>query len=145
MKNSLGNPARGEAFYPRESEVQKIYRVLAKGTSIYLSAPRRVGKTSILKHIEEFPQEGYFFVYVITDGYFGLTMPVISVKPCHSERSFKEGYFLFIFQDSLSQRFSLEVYSMGRVYQSVQDSICDGSFPNDIIPSGYGQLGGYYG
>ena len=67
MKNSLGNPARGEAFYPRETEVRKIYRVLDKGTSIYLSAPRRVGKTSILKHIEEFPQEGYFFVYVITE------------------------------------------------------------------------------
>lgn len=67
MKNSLGNPARGEAFYPRETEVKKIYRVLDKGTSIYLSAPRRVGKTSILKHIEEFPKEGYYFVYVITE------------------------------------------------------------------------------
>ncbi len=67
MKNSLGNPARGEAFYPRETEVRKIYRVLDKGTSIYLSAPRRVGKTSILKHIEEFPQEGYFFIYAITE------------------------------------------------------------------------------
>lgn len=67
MKNSLGNPARGEAFYPRESEIRKIYRVLDKGASIYLSAPRRVGKTSILKHIEEFPKEGYFFVYVITE------------------------------------------------------------------------------
>ncbi|MBW3466875.1 ATP-binding protein [Arthrospiribacter ruber] len=67
MKNSLGNPARGEAFYPRDSELRKIYRVLDKGTSIYLSAPRRVGKTSILKHIEEFPQEGYYFVYVITE------------------------------------------------------------------------------
>ena len=67
MKNSLGNPARGEAFYPRETEVRKIYRVLEKGTSIYLSAPRRVGKTSILKHIEEFPKEGYYFVYVITE------------------------------------------------------------------------------
>lgn len=67
MKNSLGNPARGEAFYPREPEVRKIYRVLDKGTSIYLSAPRRVGKTSILKHIEEFPRERYYFVYVITE------------------------------------------------------------------------------
>lgn len=67
MKNSLGNPARGEAFYPRDSELKKIYRVLDKGTSIYLSAPRRVGKTSILKHIEEFPLEGYYFVYVITE------------------------------------------------------------------------------
>lgn len=35
-------------------------------------------------------------------GYFGLTMPVISVKPCYFERSYKEGKFLFIFQYSLS-------------------------------------------
>ncbi|SEK17596.1 AAA family ATPase [Parapedobacter koreensis] len=67
MKNSLGNPARGDAFYPRGVEVRKIYRVLGKGTSIYLSAPRRVGKTSILKYIEEFPEDGYYFIYVITE------------------------------------------------------------------------------
>lgn len=67
MRNSLGNPARGDAFYPRDSEIRKIYRVLGKGTSIYLSAPRRVGKTSILKYIEEFPEESYYFIYVITE------------------------------------------------------------------------------
>lgn len=67
MKNSLGSPARGDAFYPRDREIKKLYRVLNSGTSIYLSAPRRVGKTSILKHIEEFPEKGYYFVYVITE------------------------------------------------------------------------------
>ncbi|TKC62215.1 hypothetical protein FBD94_08310 [Pedobacter hiemivivus] len=67
MKNSLGNPARGEAFYPREKEIRKIYRVLNAGTSIYLSAPRRVGKTSILRYIEEFPEENFHSIYVITE------------------------------------------------------------------------------
>lgn len=67
MRNSLGNPARGEAFYPRDKEIRKIYKVLSTGTSIYLSAPRRVGKTSILKHIEEFPEANYYFVYIITE------------------------------------------------------------------------------
>lgn len=67
MKNSLGNPARGEAFYPRNKEIKKIYKVLNSGTSIYLSAPRRVGKTSILKYIEEFPEDHYYFIYVITE------------------------------------------------------------------------------
>ena len=67
MKNSLGNPARGEAFYDREKEIKKIYKVLETGASIYLSAPRRVGKTSILKHLEEFPQKGYYFIYIITE------------------------------------------------------------------------------
>ncbi len=67
MKNSLGNPARGAAFYDRKKEIGKIYRVLEAGTSIYLSAPRRVGKTSILKHLEEFPKENFYFVYIITE------------------------------------------------------------------------------
>jgi hypothetical protein len=67
MKNSLGNPARGEAFYDRGNEIKKIYRALQTGASIYLAAPRRVGKTSILRHLEEFPQKGYYFVYVITE------------------------------------------------------------------------------
>lgn len=67
MKNSLGNPARGEAFYDRGNEIKKIYKVLDTGASIYLAAPRRVGKTSILRHLEEYAQVGYHFVYVITE------------------------------------------------------------------------------
>jgi len=67
VKNALGNPARGDSFYPRDREIKKLYRVLKSGASIYLSAPRRVGKTSVLKFIEEHPEDGYYFVYVITE------------------------------------------------------------------------------
>ncbi|MBC7865625.1 MAG: AAA family ATPase [Bacteroidia bacterium] len=67
MKNSLGKPATDDAFYDREKEIKKIYRVLETGTSIYLAAPRRVGKTSILKHLEESPKDGFYFVYIITE------------------------------------------------------------------------------
>jgi hypothetical protein len=70
MKNSLGNPARGDAFFQRDKIIKKIYRVLDTGTSIYLSAPRRVGKTSILKNLEDFPKEGYCFVYIITESVY---------------------------------------------------------------------------
>jgi predicted AAA+ superfamily ATPase len=70
MKNSLGNPARGDAFFQRDKIIKKIYRVLDTGTSKYLSAPRRVGKTSILKNLEDFPKEGYCFVYIITESVY---------------------------------------------------------------------------
>ena len=70
MKNSLGNPARGDAFYIRGKEINKIYKVLNTGASIYLSAPRRVGKTSILKYLEEFSKDGYYFIYVITESVY---------------------------------------------------------------------------
>jgi uncharacterized protein len=67
MKISLGNSARGDGFYNRPREIRKIYKAISANANIYLSAPRRVGKTSILKHLEEFPQEGFYFVYVITE------------------------------------------------------------------------------
>ncbi|WP_018343229.1 AAA family ATPase [Cytophaga aurantiaca] len=70
MRNSLGNPARGDAFFQRDKIINKIYRVLDTGTSIYLSAPRRVGKTSILKNLEDFSKDGYCFVYVITESVY---------------------------------------------------------------------------
>ncbi len=67
MKNSLGNPARGEAFYDRSKELKNIYRVLNANTNVYLAAPRRVGKTSILRKLEAEPKSGYCFIYVITE------------------------------------------------------------------------------
>jgi len=44
--------------------------------------------------IEKFSKSDVFLVrkiFTVTLGYFGLTMPVISVKPCHFERSSKVG------------------------------------------------------
>ncbi len=68
IKPSLGNAARGEAFYPREREIKKIFDLLDINTNIYLSAPRRVGKTSILKHLEDTEyNRGFYFIYVITE------------------------------------------------------------------------------
>jgi uncharacterized protein len=72
MKNSLGNSARGEGFYPRPREIRKIYRAISANANIYLSAPRRVGKTSILKYLEENPEEGFYFVYTITESVYSI-------------------------------------------------------------------------
>lgn len=58
--------AWGDGFYLRPPEIRKIYKAIRVNANIYLFAPRRVGKTSILKHIEEFPVAGFYFVYTIT-------------------------------------------------------------------------------
>ncbi len=63
MKITIGTPATKDNFYPRSREVDRIYRSLADGNNIYLSAPRRVGKTSIMKHLQNNPQPGHFFIY----------------------------------------------------------------------------------
>jgi AAA+ ATPase superfamily predicted ATPase len=73
FKPSLGNTARGDAFYPRKREIEKIFDFLESNTNIYLSAPRRVGKTSILKHLEDTDYEnGYYFIYVITESAYSV-------------------------------------------------------------------------
>lgn len=64
MKNIVGQTPRGKDFFPRTQIVEKIYRRLDSGSHIYISAPRRAGKTSIMRHLEDFPKDGYAFVYV---------------------------------------------------------------------------------
>lgn len=64
MKNVVGQPPRGADFYPRNPVMDKIYRRLESGNNLYLSAPRRSGKTSIMKALEDNPKDGYVFVYL---------------------------------------------------------------------------------
>ncbi len=64
MRNIVGQTPRGNDFYPRDMVINKIYRRLDAGSHIFLSAPRRAGKTSIMRYMEEFPLKGYAFVYI---------------------------------------------------------------------------------
>jgi len=65
MRSIVGSPPRGEDFLPRPEVINRIYRKL--GTShIYLSAPRRVGKTAVMRHLEDYPKENFEFKYIIT-------------------------------------------------------------------------------
>jgi uncharacterized protein len=64
MKNIVGQTPRGKDFYPRTRIVNKIYRRLDSGSHIFMSAPRRAGKTSIMRFLEDKPQKGYVFLYV---------------------------------------------------------------------------------
>ncbi len=64
MKNIVGQTPRGADFYPRPHIINKLYRRLASGSHIFISAPRRAGKTSIMRFLEDHPQDGYAFVYI---------------------------------------------------------------------------------
>ena len=63
MKNVIGQAATGEDFYPRDLEIKHIYQRLDAGGNLYLNAPRRVGKTSIMLNLLKNPKPGYHFVY----------------------------------------------------------------------------------
>lgn len=67
MKNIVGTPARGDSFFPREREISKIINRLKAGNNLQIAAPRRVGKTSILFHLQDKSIEGYTYIYVDTE------------------------------------------------------------------------------
>ena len=64
MKNVVGQVPRGRDFYPRDAIINRIYRRLEGDNHLYLSAPRRSGKTSIMRALEDNPREGYIFIYL---------------------------------------------------------------------------------
>ncbi len=61
----FGNIVYGEYFYNREDELLRIKRVLGDGNNITLYAPRRYGKTSLVKKaLAELENEGFKTVYL---------------------------------------------------------------------------------
>jgi uncharacterized protein len=58
-KTIIGSVATGKYYFPRKEIVAEIWLELGKGNYIILAAPRRVGKTSVMKDLEENPEENY--------------------------------------------------------------------------------------
>lgn len=67
MKLSIGKTATGNNFFQRDKVIAEIYEALEEGQNLLLSAPRRVGKTSIIHYIKDSPSEDYYCVYVDTE------------------------------------------------------------------------------
>jgi uncharacterized protein len=67
MRNTIGVAVSGDDFYERPKVINKIKRSLEAGNHVYLSAPRRVGKTSIMNFLKDNQPKGYTFIYEITE------------------------------------------------------------------------------
>ena len=67
MRNIVGIPAKGEDFYHRQNEIDKISSRLRAGNNLQIAAPRRVGKTSILHFLKDNQVDGHIYVYVDTE------------------------------------------------------------------------------
>ena len=62
---STGQPADGKnKFFPRDKIIKKIWKRLKRGEDLLLTAPRRVGKSSILHYIKKNPHDGYIVKYL---------------------------------------------------------------------------------
>ncbi|MCP4696542.1 MAG: ATP-binding protein [Gammaproteobacteria bacterium] len=67
MKNIVGQVPRGKDFFPRDKIIDLIYRRLDTGANLYLAAPRRTGKTAIMRRLQDSPRDHYAFTYVTTE------------------------------------------------------------------------------
>lgn len=62
-KTIIGNVATGEFYYQRDEIVEEIWSEIEKDNNILIAAPRRVGKTSVMKFMVQNPQKGYIMVF----------------------------------------------------------------------------------
>lgn len=67
MKNIVGQTPRGSNFYQRHDLFKQLHRRLENNAHLYMSAPRRMGKTAIMRYLEDNPQNGFCVVYVTTE------------------------------------------------------------------------------
>ena len=67
MKIQTGNPVRGDDFFKRENVIEQAWEHLESGSHILIAAPRRVGKTSLMKYLEDFPRPPFSLIYLITE------------------------------------------------------------------------------
>ncbi|WP_293680434.1 hypothetical protein [Thiolapillus sp.] len=68
MQYHVGSPVEGEDFFNRKKEINAIWRAL-DSDSLLLLAPRRVGKTSLMKHLVYLaPDKGYQASYLTVEG-----------------------------------------------------------------------------
>ncbi|SFV64137.1 Gll1120 protein [hydrothermal vent metagenome] len=66
---STGQPADGKnKFFKRDKIIKEIWQKLERGENLLVVAPRRVGKSSILKNIARYPKDGYIVKYNIIMG-----------------------------------------------------------------------------
>lgn len=60
----VGNPVTGDDFFNREDELRELRALLTQGASILLTAPRRIGKTSLLLEARRRFEDDYAFLFV---------------------------------------------------------------------------------
>lgn len=63
----IGSPVRGREFWNRERELKQVWKAL-ETSSVLLTAPRRFGKTSLMQHLVDHPQNGWQAFYFDAEG-----------------------------------------------------------------------------
>lgn len=64
MECVVGAPVSGDNLFGRERELNHIWERLESGDHVLMTAPRRVGKTSLMMELKRQPRPGWTVVYV---------------------------------------------------------------------------------
>ena len=68
MNITIGNVVRGDSFFDRERLLEDLWAALATD-SVLLAAPRRVGKTSIMHRLMDYPRSGFRVLFLDGQNY----------------------------------------------------------------------------
>jgi len=67
IQTKIGQTARGEDFFLRPKVIEGLYNEIRKNSNILLSAPRRIGKTSLMFYLLDNKIDKHIFKYLITE------------------------------------------------------------------------------
>ena len=59
----IGKEALGDYYYHRKDIENEIWEEIEKGNNVLIAAPRRVGKTSVMKYLEENSRENFKLIF----------------------------------------------------------------------------------
>jgi AAA+ ATPase superfamily predicted ATPase len=87
-----GQVVFGDKYFSRPKDEERVWRRLKRGGHLLLLAPRRVGKTSLLRYLENNPHEGYVFLYVM-------------VQSCTTEQAFYKEILEKLYSSEFTKKF----------------------------------------
>lgn len=69
VRNRVGSPVEGDDFFGRETELTTAWDLLGAENHLLISAPRRVGKTSLVRHlVKDAEKRGWKALFVNVEG-----------------------------------------------------------------------------
>ncbi|MFH1487767.1 MAG: ATP-binding protein [Pseudomonadota bacterium] len=64
LKRAVGNYVTGDKFWDREEDIKLFTELLDEGAHILMAAPRRIGKTSLMRETAERLKDKYYCLHV---------------------------------------------------------------------------------
>lgn len=106
----VGSPAIGDDFIDREKEIKQIFTALAKD-SVLLIAPRRFGKTSIMKRLKgELSSHDEISIF-------------IEVEDVHSPQQFLTEMVMALFDNERIRKKTNLISTLGKYFKWFRDNI----------------------